>query len=147
MTDLIERLQAARRKTVAVSATVRAVGANKTTLDRMANTCADAAAEIERQAARIAELTAERDEARAGCAQMEKAWEGNQDLLAAAEARSVELETKMIGVVAALSAAVSLLERSPKTAAPSDKMFDQMLEDYTRALATARTALNPGDPK
>lgn len=59
MTDLIERLQAARRKTVAVSATVRAVGANKTTLDRMANTCADAAAEIERQAARIAELEAE----------------------------------------------------------------------------------------
>ena len=74
--------------------------------------CKEAVAEIERQAARIAEL-----------------------------------ETKMIGVMAALAAAVSLLERSPKTAAPSDKMFDQMLEDYTRALATARTALNPGDPK
>ena len=50
-----------------------------------------------------------------------------------------------IGVMAALAAAISLLERSPKSAAPSDKMFDLMLTDYRRALDNARRALaTPG---
>jgi len=40
-----------------------------------------------------------------------------------------------------LAAAISLLERSPKKAAPSDKMFDQMLIDYRASLERARAAL------
>src|SRR5688500_12195059 len=44
----------------------------------------------------------------------------------------------LIDVMASLAAAISLLERSPKTAAPSDKMFDQMLADYRKSLETAR---------
>lgn len=48
-------------------------------------------------------------------------------------------------VVSSLAAAISLLERSPKKAAPSNKMFDQMLVDYRAALDAARAELNP-DP-
>jgi hypothetical protein len=49
----------------------------------------------------------------------------------------------MMAAVASLAAAISLLERTPKAnkAAPSDKMFNQMLDDYRRALANARDAL------
>lgn len=47
-------------------------------------------------------------------------------------------------VAAHLAAAISLLERTPKTkkAAPSDKMFDQMLVDYKNSLTRARVALS-----
>lgn len=44
---------------------------------------------------------------------------------------------------ASLAAAISLLERGGKKAAPSDKMFDTMLNDYRKSLATARAALSP----
>jgi hypothetical protein len=49
----------------------------------------------------------------------------------------------MMAAVASLAAAISLLERTPKVnkAAPSDKMFNQMLDDYRKALANARDAL------
>lgn len=47
----------------------------------------------------------------------------------------------IIDLTASLAAAISLLERSPKTAAPSNKMFDQMLHDYRASLARARTFL------
>jgi hypothetical protein len=49
-----------------------------------------------------------------------------------------------IGVAASLAAAISLLERggkAAKKAAPSDKMFDQMLTDYRASLDRARAAL------
>lgn len=46
-------------------------------------------------------------------------------------------------VVAALTAAISLLERSPKKAAPSDRVFDQMLADYRRSLERGRAVLRP----
>jgi hypothetical protein len=48
-----------------------------------------------------------------------------------------------VGVTAALAAAISLLESSPeaKKAAASDRMFDQMLADYRRALKAARKVL------
>jgi hypothetical protein len=39
-----------------------------------------------------------------------------------------------------LMAAISLLEDSPKTAAPSDKMFDIMLNDYRKAVEIGRAA-------
>ena len=41
---------------------------------------------------------------------------------------------------ASLVAAISLLERGGKKAAPSDKMFDQMLVDYRNAVEKARAA-------
>jgi hypothetical protein len=49
----------------------------------------------------------------------------------------------LIDVLAALAAAVSLLERTPqaKKAAPSDKMFAQMIADYKAALERGRAAL------
>ena len=57
----------------------------------------------------------------------------NDDLLNAA-----------IDVSAHLAAAISLLERggkAAKKAAPSDKMFDQMLIDYKKSLNRARVAI------
>lgn len=53
----------------------------------------------------------------------------------------------------ALASAISLLERSPKTGAPSDKMFDLLLADYRRTLTAARAIkveqveAKPGGPK
>lgn len=49
-----------------------------------------------------------------------------------------------ISVIASLAAAISLLERVPnaKKAAPSNKMFEQMLCDYRNALENARAALS-----
>jgi hypothetical protein len=60
-------------------------------------------------------------------------------------AREVEkLREVTVSVAASLAAAISLLERggrAAKKAAPSDKMFDQMLTDYRKSLSSARTAL------
>lgn len=50
----------------------------------------------------------------------------------------------MVACVASLAAAISLLEnggKAAKKAAPSDKMFDQMIEDYKKALNNAREFL------
>lgn len=47
----------------------------------------------------------------------------------------------LIRVTASLAAAVSLLERSPKTAAPSDRMFDLMLDDYRKSVELGRATL------
>lgn len=46
-----------------------------------------------------------------------------------------------VGVLASLAAAISLLERGGKSAAPSDKMFDAMLADYRTSLKDGRAAL------
>ena len=54
------------------------------------------------------------------------------------------LRETLISTAASLAAAISLLERggkSAKKAAPSDKMFDMMLEDYRESLNEARAAL------
>lgn len=50
----------------------------------------------------------------------------------------------LVDVSASLAAAISLLERggkAAKRAAPSDTMFDIMLDDYRRSLERARTLL------
>ena len=47
----------------------------------------------------------------------------------------------MIHAVASLRAAISLLENGGKKAAPSDKMFKQMLLDYHKAADNAAAAL------
>ncbi len=54
-------------------------------------------------------------------------------------------ERVMIGVMASLNAAISLLERTPsaKMAAPSGKMFKQMIVDYKRSLEEARRFVFP----
>lgn len=44
--------------------------------------------------------------------------------------------------LASLVAATSLLELSPKKAAPSDKMFDQMIADYKASIERTRAALS-----
>ena len=61
-----------------------------------------------------------------------------------------DLRKALISTAASLAAAISLLERggkAAKKAAPSDKMFDMMLEDYRNSLNKARAALAKGDPQ
>lgn len=53
------------------------------------------------------------------------------------------LQKVLIRTTATLVAAISLLEQAgpaAKKAAPSDKMFDQMLDDYRKTVLVARTA-------
>lgn len=62
----------------------------------------------------------------------------------ALEDRLATARDGLIDVAASLAAALSLLERggkAAKKAAPSDKMFDQMLKDYRASLARVRTDL------
>ncbi len=59
--------------------------------------------------------------------------------LAAAKAEGVP-------VAASLAAAISLLERGGKKAAPSDKMFYQMLKDYRESLDAFRKSYAAGEP-
>jgi len=56
-------------------------------------------------------------------------------------AAAPDLLDALLGTTAALTAAISLLEKGGKKAAPSDKMFAQMLIDYGRAADQARTAI------
>lgn len=48
------------------------------------------------------------------------------------------LESALLDVAGSLAAAISLLENGSKKAAPSDKMFDIMLNDYRASLDHAR---------
>ena len=64
----------------------------------------------------------------------------------AAEIERLRFELKRaveagVDVAASLSAAISLLQRGGKKAAPSDKMFNQMLADYNASLDRLRTTL------
>ena len=63
---------------------------------------------------------------------------------AKATLEAVRREERQFGipVAAALAAAISLLERGGKQAAASDKMFDQMLTDYQRALDDYRALID-----
>ena len=51
------------------------------------------------------------------------------------------LREVLLSTAASLAAAISLLERGGRRAAPSDKMFEQMLKDYRKALKEARAVL------
>ena len=73
--------------------------------------------------------------------------EGKIDAAEAAEFAALQgdaeaLRESLLNTAASLAAAISLLERGSKKAAPSDKMFDMMLSDYRKTLASARTTLN-----
>jgi len=63
------------------------------------------------------------------------------DRIKALEAERDRLEGALIHTASHLAAAISLLEHGGKKAAPSDKMFDQMLKDYHGSLEMARAAL------
>jgi len=69
-------------------------------------------------------------------------------LTAEAADRIEELEAKLakavsasVDTAASLVAAISLLEKGGKKAAPSNKMFDQMMADYRASLERTRTTL------
>jgi DNA repair ATPase RecN len=83
---------------------------------------------------RIRELEAERDR------WYGKATERAIELTAEREV-SDKLEEALKDTLSHLVAAASLLSRSPKTAAPSNKMFDQMVVDYETATKRSRAAL------
>ena len=62
--------------------------------------------------------------------------------LIASQARRIEeLEGAATDALASLVAAVSLLARGGKRAAPSDKMFAVMLADYNASIDRARATL------
>lgn len=52
-----------------------------------------------------------------------------------------QLREALFSVTASLADAIALLEESPKTAAPSDRIFDLMLRDYRESLKIGRAAL------
>ena len=56
-------------------------------------------------------------------------------------AENARLREALIDTTASLVASVSLLERGGKKAAPSDKMFAQMLVDYKNSIDRARASL------
>lgn len=68
----------------------------------------------------------------------------NRERRIAREEGAKAMQKIAIDVGARLAAAISLLERggkAAKKAAPSDRMFDQMLVDYKASLERLRTAL------
>ena len=68
-------------------------------------------------------------------------WNEPMERLDAAERERDALREALRNALASLVAATSLLERGGKKAAPSDKMFAQMLVDYNKSAAAARAAL------
>ena len=71
-------------------------------------------------------------------------WNDALATIARLEAMVAELRTAAVDAGASLAAAISLLERggkAAKKAAPSDRMFDQMIKDYSASLGRARTAI------
>jgi len=67
--------------------------------------------------------------------------QSNCPLVKDLRARIAELEAALKDTTVCLLAAVSLLESGGKKAAPSNKMFDQMLVDYKNGVERARAAL------
>lgn len=65
----------------------------------------------------------------------------NSDEITRLRAENEKLREVLIDTTASLVASVSLLERGGKKAAPSDKMFAQMLVDYKNSIDRARAAL------
>ena len=106
-------------------------------------------------AARIEELEKERDEAlnqldsaRHSIAVLEKRVKTFSEGWGVADKGRLEAEAKLAKAVkaavdtcASLAAAISLLDRGGKKAAPSNKMFDQMMADYRASLERTRTTL------
>ena len=88
------------------------------------------------------------EEAEAYAAELEAKLDTMVAALAYEGRRTDAAETKLAKAVeaaidagASLAAAISLLEKGSKKAAPSNKMFDQMLADYRASLERTRTTL------
>jgi hypothetical protein len=56
-------------------------------------------------------------------------------------AENERIRTALVSTTASLVAAISLLNRGGKKAAPSDRMFTMMLDDYQKTVLEARAAL------
>jgi len=66
------------------------------------------------------------------------------DTIEALQRQLAEAKAALLDTAASLAASISLLEKggkAAKKAAPSDRMFDQMVVDYTASLDRARAAL------
>lgn len=61
--------------------------------------------------------------------------------LMAAKEGELRMRETAINALASLVAAVDLLERGGRKAAPSDRMFDQMLRDFNKVINDARGEL------
>lgn len=105
--------------------------------DRVAN----AVPLIERQQAEIARLTKERDELGETLDSTDARLDRKQIEINDLRAKLATVESAAKDTITSLVAAVSLLERVGRVAAPSDKMFGVMLNDYKRGIERARTAL------
>lgn len=68
------------------------------------------------------------------------------DMVAEAVKADAELDEAFRDVTASLVAAVSLLRGGGKKAAPSDKMFAIMLDDYEKSIEAARSILRARHP-
>jgi hypothetical protein len=66
-------------------------------------------------------------------------------LLAEKDADLARLRDACVDAAAHLAAAISLLERGGEKAAPSNKMFRQMMEDYKASLKRTRAAVEGGE--
>jgi len=85
------------------------------------------------------------EDLRARVAELEAAAEAYKSEVATChrnEGDRIRYREALVGTAASLAAAISLLERGSKKAAPSDKMFDQMIRDYKKSLDSARAILN-----
>jgi septal ring factor EnvC (AmiA/AmiB activator) len=126
------------------------------TIDSLRQDLSETSDAYQRAVERSADLLAEKEAAEANCATLQAEVDG---LLARErqliehrykiEAENATLQASLdaarkahIDTTASLAAAVSLLERGGKKAAPSDKMFAQMLKDYNASLDRARAALS-----
>lgn len=69
------------------------------------------------------------------------AWEACRAAMLGKPEYPLQVPDEVMACMAALSAAISLLERGGRKAAASDKMFEQMLVDYKRALNDCRAAM------
>lgn len=96
--------------------------------------CAARGAEIER-------LMRERDEALRRRIVYSPDAKALSDRADAAERKVEKLREALKDATASVVAATSLLQRGGKKAAPSNKMFDQMVRDYMAASERARAAL------
>lgn len=63
------------------------------------------------------------------------------DVITRLRAENERLRAALVDGGASLAAAISLLERGGKKAAPSNKMFEVMLDDYRKSLERVRAAL------
>ena len=102
----------------------------------------------EEAATRIEALEAELGNEKAHYETAQANWDLCLDRIEALETHNSDAYIIVIDLAASLAAAISLLEKggkAAKKAAPSDKMFDQMLRDYRESLDRARQALAGDD--